>query len=137
MMNFMKKTNKQAFTLIELIVVVLIIGVISGITVPSLVRTREKNLDRQAQVILGNISAGERSYGMMRGWYWPSSSTSSVAAINTNLHLELVNDGVWAYSLTGGANTFTATLSRNRGGYSRTWTITESDANATCSGNCP
>lgn len=131
----MKKIDKQAFTLIELIIVVMIVGILTGIAAPSFMRSRERAMDRQAQVILKTIRVAEKSYKL--DYTTHAVPLSTVPSINNVLELDLADNGEWTYSVTGGASSFTATMTRNRGGYSRTWTITQSDTNPTCSGNCP
>jgi len=129
-----KKCRKDSFTLIELMVVVIIVGILAGIIVPNHMRAREKAMDKQAKVILSLIRAAERNYKMETGNYVTSGSTPG--AINSALNLDIADDGNWAYSLSN-TNSFTATMTRNKGGFGRTWTITANMVNATCSGNCP
>ena len=102
--------------------------------IPQYNRSRERTMDKQAQSILKAIRAGERSYNLDTGLYY--SGASSVSDINSGLQLDLVDDGEWVYSVTGTSG-FTATMTRNKGGYNRTWTITSGAVNATCTGSCP
>ena len=136
----MKEDRKQAFTLMELIVVIIIIGVLAGIMFPQYARSKERTIDKQAQAILSLIRAAERTYYMETGHYYPTGdAVTTISAINEDLNLDLVDDGVWnSYCITN-ADDFTATMSRNGGGYNRAWQITADDFNASCiSGNqCP
>lgn len=133
--GYINRSRKPAFTLIELVVVVIIIGILAGLAIPQYTRGREKAMDKQAQTILFLIRAAERTYQMEIGNYWPpSGSNSNVNSINSNLSLDLVDDGNWNYTISAG---FTATLGRDRGGYNRSWLINTSLTNAVCSGTCP
>ena len=140
----MKKTKKQAVTLMELVVVVLIIGVLAGIMVPQYIRSRERTIDKQAQAILKVIRAAERNHKLRNGQYWPSVALVAwlVPDINSNLSLDLVDDGEWIYIITGSNGThFQAQMFRNKGGYNRFWTIQHDTENPTCtpvgSSSCP
>ena len=129
----MKK--RESFTLIELIVVVIIIGIMASIAMPQYFRVRERAMDKKAVAILNHIRAAEKQYrAEMESYYF---GATNVTQINGNLSLEIADDGNWNYTITGGQNSFTAILDRNRAGFDRDWTITSWTANATCSGNCP
>ena len=127
--------KQRSFTLIELMVVVIIVGILAGIALPQYVRSRERAMDKQAKAILSLIRAAERAYKMEIGSYYTAGG--NVDTINQNLNLDLVNDGNWAYGMGSGGGGFTATLSRYKGGYSRTLTIDANSVNATCLGDCP
>jgi prepilin-type N-terminal cleavage/methylation domain-containing protein len=125
----------NGFTLMELIVVIMIVGVLSSIIFPQYVRTRERTMDKQAIAILKTIRSAQRAYKLDTGTYYPSSgSVTSAATINNNLFVELTDNGEWGYYIeTQNSGTeFTARLSRNKGGYSRRWQIDEASENPSC-----
>ena len=123
------------FTLLELMVVLVIIGILASIALPQYYRSRERAMDKQAKAILSLIRAAERTYKMEIGSYYTAGG--NVDTINQNLNLDIANDGNWAYGMGSGGGGFIATLSRDKGGYDRTWTINANSVNATCSGGCP
>ncbi|MDD5352628.1 MAG: prepilin-type N-terminal cleavage/methylation domain-containing protein [Candidatus Omnitrophica bacterium] len=135
------KDKRRAVTLIELVVVVIIVGILASIALPTYVRSRERTMDKQAQAILSLIRSAERAYRLETGLYYPQSTTAVTAidTINTNLRLDLVSDNSWTYSITGATTgaSFTARLTRNRGGYNRYWEITNTAVSASCTGTCP
>ncbi|MFC1646220.1 type IV pilin protein, partial [Candidatus Omnitrophota bacterium] len=92
----MKMLTKKGFSLMELVVVVIIVGILAGIMFPQFVRSRESAMDRQAESILKTIRAAQRAYHITTGHYYPASgNTNVVADINSNLSLDLVDDGEW------------------------------------------
>lgn len=126
------------FTLMELIVVMVIIGVLASIIYPKLTRAREEAMDVQAQIILKTIRAAERNYKMKHGDYCCSPALDTVDAINDNdnLGLDLADDNQWDNYIVVSFNNnqkFIALLLRNRGGYRRQWIIDNVEENATCS----
>ena len=56
----MKRLNKKGFTLVELLVVIVILGVIMAIAIPSITSSIERSKDKQKeQIIKLIVSAGE------------------------------------------------------------------------------
>ena len=125
-----KKT--PGFTLIEIMVVVIIIGILAGLAIPNYVNTREKAFDKEAISGLKLIRAANRQYYAANDKYFPASGTTvGLAAINGNLAIALTGTS-WTYSLTcfggGGIN---ATAVRNG---NRTWWVTNDSAEPACTG---
>jgi prepilin-type N-terminal cleavage/methylation domain-containing protein len=137
----LSKLNKMmagffsGFTLVELIVVVIILGILAGTIAPQYNRGREKSFDKQAQIILSLIRAAQKTYQTENGYYYTPGATD-VPSINSNLSLRLANDGSWNYGISD-TNGFVASAQRDSVGYDRTWVINPSTQNATCTGDCP
>lgn len=136
--------RQSAFTLLELIIVIVIIGILATFAMPQFIVTKERALDKEAIANLKLIAAAERIYRMENGRYYPSpaATESDAGNINTNLKLFLTETN-WDYSITttgDPADTFTATAARNgTGGYlDCQYTLTHNDAdgepnpNASC-----
>lgn len=123
--------RRSGLTLIELVVVVIIIGIVAGLSMVSYSHTKEKTLDKEAVAGLLLIRSAERHYFARFKGFWPSSGTSNTLAhINGNLSLDL-RAGIWNYSLTGGAN-FNASAVRS----GRRWAFTGLTGNPACTGTC-
>jgi prepilin-type N-terminal cleavage/methylation domain-containing protein len=135
-----RKMFQAGFTLIELIVVLIIVGILAGLAIPNYGRTRERALDREAQSGLRLIQAAERVYQSKAGTYL--GTPIGTAAVNSNLQLELASTS-WDFSVTAASQTaFAATAARLPlpAPVRRTWHINQdTSVNPTCTpgtGSC-
>lgn len=91
------KTKDMSFTLLELIVVLIILGILVSLSVPIFTKTKERVLNREAAVNLRLIRAAEEIYRMEVGWYIACANTSEVNA-NLDLSLRTVEPN-WNYKV--------------------------------------
>lgn len=117
----MRQKKKHSFTLVELLITIVIIGILATLALPNFRRSREQVLGREAQANLKLIAAAERIYRMEYGTYWPTSGDlGDIANINTNLKLLLgTAETNWDYTITttGLPNpSFTITAARQGAG---------------------
>ena len=129
---------KKSFTLMELLIVIVIVGVLAALALPGFTTSKERALDREARASLSLMQAAEKIYRMEAGFYYPpATTTSNVTLINRYLKISLPSGGAsWSYTADGVNSRTTAT----RIGYStvRTWTLTNTGSTPTCSGtDCP
>ena len=133
-----KITPNEGFTIIELMVVMIIVGVLVSLAMPGFFRTKERAFDKEARITLDLIVAGEKMYRARTGSYYPSSgNVSNEADIENNLQLDLsFND--WNYAIANvslGAN-FNATAARNgQASWNRKWLINASGVSS-CASAC-
>lgn len=82
---------KRSFTLLELILVVVLIGVMAGVGIPSYQKAIEKNEERVALAKLQAIVGGMKIYKAKHGSY-PAFDMPDLTSINQNLQLNIVPD---------------------------------------------
>ena len=70
-----RNTSDEGFSLIELLVVIIIIGVLAGIAIPVFLNQRQKGYDTQAKSDIRNMATAEETYLTDN----PSNYTSSVS----------------------------------------------------------
>ncbi len=123
--------NAKGFTMMELIMVVVVIGMISLFAVPRYNRTVSKAFARTGGDNLMIIYAGQKLKGS--GNYVACANT---AAINTNLNLSILENG-FTYSCVSGVPTaFTCEAARTDGTF--TLRVTQASASVCCAaGTCP
>jgi type IV pilus assembly protein PilA len=109
--------SQKGFTLIELMIVVVIIGILAALAIPRFMRATTKSKQSEAKQILKQIYVMERAYRQEHDVYWPK----PVGTVTANaggggditsfkgLGIEIMVAGRYSYTITSTANTFTAT----------------------------
>jgi len=124
------------FTLLELIVVIIIVGILSSLGMANLSTFKKKTLEKEVKANLILIRGAEKIYRMETGDYYPSSGSVTTSDINTNLKLALSTTN-WSYGVVAG---FTA-CGKSAADATNCWCITnltEDPATCVCStSGCP
>lgn len=106
---------RPAFSLIEVLIVVIILAILAGFAIPGYQGARQRALDDEAEAMLRLIRAAERAYELERGAYTACGST---AVCNTSLNLDLpVSNAHWGYSVTVAGGIFTGQAAHGGAGW--------------------
>jgi type IV pilus assembly protein PilA len=129
--------GQGGFSLIELLVVILIIGILAAIALPAFLGQRSKGQDSSAKAAARNLVSGMESYYATNKTYVGASSDDDVAKIGVmgtaNGQASVTNEGTDSYTVVGhsaSGNEFTMTKTGTGASVSRTCT-------ATGKGSCP
>ncbi len=81
MKNFSPKIAKSAFTLVEIMITVVIIGILLAIAIPNFIKAREQSRAKSCSANLSQIDLAKQQYAMDNNLY----SNSSVVPSSTDL----------------------------------------------------
>jgi prepilin-type N-terminal cleavage/methylation domain-containing protein len=124
-MNTLKRRNKRkrlnnssGFSLLELLIVLVIIGILAGIAVPRYMASTVKAKQTEAKEILHEIFLMERSFYHNNDRYWiPSggilASKDQPYAFDS-IGVEIMSSSRYEYTITGNLDQFTATATARR-----------------------
>jgi type IV pilus assembly protein PilE len=118
------RINKRGFTLMEIIITIVILGVLAGLATPTYFKTIEQTRGNEALVNLGIVHMGEKLYRLNKGTYWDGGGATTIAAINTALDVDMSATYYTAVNVTAvGGTSYAATFTRNavEGGAGTKW----------------
>jgi len=129
--------SQNAFTLIELMIVVVIMAIIAGFGIPNFNRSREWVVEKDGAYNLGIISSAMEMFRVRNnGNYALGGTLDNVGEINTTLDLGIIEQRI-VYSCTGAGAAFICTANPDE----YAWNLNvrdEDDGNPRCSaGTCP
>ncbi len=109
---FIKKNNQKGFTLIELMIVVVIIGILAALAIPRFMRATTKSKQSEAKQILKQIYTMEQAYRQEKDTYWISGGVvagSATPAAFSILGIDIGLTARYSYDFTlENATAFTA-----------------------------
>jgi len=118
--------SQNAFTLMELMIVVIALGIIAGFGIPNYNKSQERVVERDGEYNLGTIASAMEMFSVRNdGAYALGSDLDNVGEINTTLNLGIIQQGM-VYSCTGNGSIFTCTA--NPSNY--TWNVEVSDTDS-------
>jgi len=111
--------SQNAFSLIELMIVVVVLGIIAGYGIPNFSKSQSRVDERDGEYNLGTIASAMEMYKVRNNDMYPlGSDLDNVGEINTTLYLGIIGQNM-AYSCTGNGSIYTCTANPN----DYTWNI--------------
>jgi prepilin-type N-terminal cleavage/methylation domain-containing protein len=105
---FSKFHNRQkGFTLIELMIVVVIIGILAALAIPRFMTATTKSKQSECKGILKQIYTMERTYRQQNNTYWGQGTTTNAGAGNTfaPIGVEVTSNALYTYTITTATTT--------------------------------
>jgi prepilin-type N-terminal cleavage/methylation domain-containing protein len=123
----MKRNRKKGFTLVELMIVVIIVGILAAIAVPLYRSNVKRSMASEGAALLGSVRTAERVYYSENGKYTDDKTKLSVDTTGNKYFVD------YTVTLTGGGTGFIATTTGTGAAEGITVTI-DQDGNLTYEG---
>ena len=122
--------GEKGFTLIELMIVVVIIGILAALAIPRFMRATPKSKQSEARQILKQVYSMQRAYRQEYNAYWGDAVVASAAAPTafSRIGVDVMANARYTYTMAAAAAAFTCTATSgilDDDAAVDTWTIDE------------
>ena len=103
--------NQRGFTLIELMIVVVIIGLLAAMAIPRFMAANTKSKQGEAKSVLKQIYQMQRAYKQEYDTYWGNGTTASQTTPTgfARIQVEIMPPARYTFSIVAAQNSFTCT----------------------------
>jgi prepilin-type N-terminal cleavage/methylation domain-containing protein len=106
---FSRMHNRKGFTLIELMIVVVIIGILAALAIPRFMQASSKAKQSEAKQILKQIYTMQHAYRQANAAYGDAGATAAAGDQFPQIGVEIQQGAKYTYVMEADATTFTCT----------------------------